>query len=102
MLDVFFKTLNFSDNNINKERIILTICSLIVQTKPESILPVTDLLEKISGVEVQASDECGKMVVTIDHPDREYCSKTMTDMTHIDGVMSTSLVYEYQEDQDAL
>ncbi len=76
----------------------MTICSLIVQTIPENINTVNATLENIQGVEVHAQDESGKMVVTIDHPDRDYCSKTMADISVINGVMSTSLVYEYQED----
>lgn len=78
----------------------MTICSLVLQAIPEQILPVINNLESMQGVEVHARNEYGKMVVSIDHPDRKYCSKVMTDMTRINGVMSTSLVYEYQEDLD--
>jgi nitrate reductase NapD len=76
----------------------MTICSLVVQTKPEYLETVIKSLTSMNGVEIHAQNEYGKMVVSIDHPSREYCSKAMTDMTRIDGVMSTSLVYEYQED----
>ena len=76
----------------------MTICSLVIQTRPEYLSSVCDSLTNMDGVEVHAQNEYGKMVISIDHPSREYCSKAMTDMTRIDGVMSTSLVYEYQED----
>lgn len=76
----------------------MTICSLVVQAKPEHLEAVIESLTSMNGVEIHAHNEYGKMVVCIDHPSREYCSKAMTDMTHINGVMSTSLVYEYQED----
>lgn len=76
----------------------MTICSLVVQTKPEHLEAVSKTLTSMNGVEIHAQNEYGKMVISIDHPSREYCSKAMTDMTHINGVMSTSLVYEYQED----
>ncbi len=76
----------------------MTICSLVVQTKPEYLESVNESLNAMNGVEIHAQNEYGKMVISIDHPSREYCSKAMTDMTHINGVMSTSLVYEYQED----
>ncbi len=78
----------------------MTICSLIIQTKPEYSDTVHHALNHINGVEIHAQNKQGKMIISIDHPDREYCSKIMTDMTHIPGVMSTSLVYEYQEDLD--
>lgn len=76
----------------------MTICSLIVQTKPESIPPVTRSLQEMDGVEIHHSDSSGKLIVTIDHPDRDHCSLTMAEMTHITDVMSALLVYEYQED----
>lgn len=76
----------------------MTICSLIVQTSPQHLETVNETLKTMDGVEVHAQDEHGKMVVTIDHSSREYCSRAMTDMTLINGVMSTSLIYEYQED----
>ena len=78
----------------------MTICSLVIQTKPQNLDTVNQSLNSMDGVEVHAQNEYGKIVVSIDHPSREYCSKAMTDMTHIEGVMSTSLVYEYQEDLD--
>ena len=54
----------------------------------------------MDGIEIHTQNKQGKLAITIDHPSREYCSKAMTDITHIDGVMSTSLIFEYQEDQD--
>lgn len=79
----------------------MTICSLIVQVRPETLSPVSDTLMQMDGVDVHNKDERGKIIVTIEHPDREFCSQAMTQMTQIDGVMSTSLVYEHQEDLDA-
>ena len=76
----------------------MTICSLILQAKPQDLDAVIQFLNTLTGVEVHAQNEQGKMVVSIDHPSREHCSKTMTEMNQIKGVMSTSLVYEYQED----
>lgn len=76
----------------------MTICSLVVQAKPEHLETVNETLNTMKGVEIHAQNDFGKLVISIDHPSREYCSKAMTEMTHINGVMSTSLVYEYQED----
>ncbi|HDK38179.1 MAG TPA: hypothetical protein ENG92_04100 [Thiolapillus brandeum] len=78
----------------------MTICSLVVQAKPQYVDAVVESLNTMEGVEIHAHDEYGKMVVSIDHPSREYCSKAMTEMTYLNGVMSTSLVFEYQEDLD--
>jgi nitrate reductase NapAB chaperone NapD len=49
---------------------------------------------------VRARDELGKLVVLIDHPERRVISDTMMDMNQIDGVISTSLIYEYFEDDE--
>ena len=78
----------------------MTICSLIVQVRPETLTPVSETLTNMEGVEVHLKDDCGKIIVTIEHPEREFCSRAMTEMTTIDGVMSTALVYEHQEDLD--
>ena len=76
----------------------MTICSLVVQSKPESLAPVAKELAGIAGVQIHARDDIGKLVVSIDHPERSYCSQVMADITRIEGVVGTSLVFEYQED----
>lgn len=78
----------------------MTICSLVVQAQPRDLEAVDRTLSAMRGIEIHAKDENGKMVVVIDDPSREYCSKAMTEMAQIDGVLSTSLIYEYQEDLD--
>jgi len=76
----------------------MTICSLVVQALPDHLEMVSQSLTSMDGVEIHAKTDEGKMIVSIDHPSRSYCGNTMTEMTRIDGVMSASLVYEYQED----
>lgn len=76
----------------------MTICSLVIQATPTHLDKVTESLNEMEGVEVHAQDERGKLIVSIDHPSRSHCSQAMTEMTHLKGVMSTSLVFEYQED----
>jgi len=78
----------------------VTICSLVVQSMPEHVETVNESLLAMEGVEIHAQNGQGKMVVSIDHPSREYCSDAMIDISRIDGVMSTSLVFEYQEDPE--
>ncbi len=59
---------------------------------------MSENLSAMDGVEIHASSEAGKLVVTIDHPQREVCSQTMRDMQNIPGVLSSSLIYEYFEE----
>lgn len=76
----------------------MSICSLVVQARPENLKAVSDNLSTMEGVEIHASSEAGKLVVTIDHHERELCSQTMMDMQNIPGVLSSSLIYEYFEE----
>lgn len=76
----------------------MTICSLVIQALPDQLKTVSQSLMSMEGVEIHAQTDEGKMIVSIDHPSRSYCGNTMTKMTRIGGVMSASLVYEYQED----
>ena len=76
----------------------MTICSLVLQAKPQYLEEINAALNAMDGIEVHAQNEFGKIVVTIDHPSREYCSQAMTDMSQLNGVMSSSLIFEYQED----
>ncbi len=79
----------------------MPICSLVIQAKPQHLSSVSASLNQMQGVEIHVQGENGKMVVTVDHPSREYCGDIITKMSQISGVMSSSLVFEYQEDLDA-
>ena len=78
----------------------MSIYSVIIHTKPENIESVSSALEKIEGVEIHAASDKGKLIVTLDHPDRGYCSDTLMGFHNIPGVLNSSLVYEYFEEDD--
>ena len=78
----------------------MSIYSVVIHTKPENINSVSEALEKIEGVELHATSELGKLIVTLDHPDRAYCSDTLMGFHSIPGVLNSSLVYEYFEEDD--
>jgi len=78
----------------------MSIYSVVIHTKPENISSVSTDLEKIKGVEVHAVNEKGKLVVTLDHPDRGYCSETLMSFHNIPGVLNSSLIFEYFEEDD--
>jgi nitrate reductase NapD len=75
----------------------MTICSLVVYAKPEATTAVEKSIAAIEGVEIHAADPSGKLVVSIDHPDRTHCSETIMGFSNIAGVINTALVYEYYE-----
>ncbi len=76
----------------------MSICSMVVHSKPENLDPVIVSLNEMEGVEVRARDERGKLVVLIDHPERSVIADSMMEMNNIDGVLNTSLIYEYFEE----
>lgn len=79
----------------------MSICSMVVHSRPENLDPIIVSLNQMEGVEVRARDERGKLVVLIDHPKRQVIADSMMDMNKIDGVLNTSLIYEYfEEDKD--
>jgi len=78
----------------------MSIYSVVIHTKPENINPVSSALENIKGVELHAASDLGKLIVTLDHPDRAYCSDTLMGFHNIPGVINSSLIYEYFEEGD--
>ena len=78
----------------------MSICSMVVHSRPEKLDPIITSLNNMEGVEVRARDERGKLVVLIDHPKRQVIADSMMDMNKIDGVLNTSLIYEYFEEDD--
>ena len=78
----------------------MSIYSVVIHTKPENLDSVSTELEKIKGVEVHGSNDKGKLVVTLDHPDRGYCSETLMGFHNISGVLNSSLIYEYFEEEE--
>ena len=73
----------------------MSIYSLVVHSRPEDIRSVSKELEKKQGVEIHGTNEKGKIIVSLDHPDRGYCSDTIMSFHAIDGVLNSSLIYEY-------
>ncbi len=77
----------------------MSIYSVVIHTKPENLASVSTELEKIKGVEIHHSSDKGKLVVTLDHPDRGYCSETLMGFHNIPGVLNSSLIFEYFEEE---
>ncbi len=77
----------------------MSICSLVVFTKPEATEAVKAEIERHEGCEVPGY-EAGKLVVLMDHPSRDVMSQTIMEIHNLTGVITVSLVYEYFEDND--
>lgn len=75
----------------------MSISSLIVHTRPGATDSVQDRLSRFDGVEVHAVTENGRLVVTVDQPDDAKASETFLKFEALEGVLSTSLVFNYFE-----
>ncbi|MGI9278989.1 MAG: chaperone NapD [Endozoicomonas sp.] len=75
-----------------------SISGLSVQTHPDRMVDVKERLHKLPGVEVHITEASGKMVVTVEEqPGERTMVDTMTQVSQVEGVISTALVYTHQE-----
>ncbi len=77
----------------------MSICSLIVYTRPEKMEEIRADIEAREGCEAPAAED-GKIVVVIDTPSRDVMSQTIMDLNNIPGVANVSFIYEYFEEGD--
>lgn len=74
------------------------ICSVIVHANPERAATVRSTIEEIEGVEVHGGAEQGKLIVTVEQTDDATMADTITGFTHVEGVLSTSMIYHHYEE----
>ena len=79
----------------------MSICSVVVFSRPEKTDAVRSEIESRSHCEVVAAQD-GRAVVVIDTHDRQVMSDTIMALHDIDGVIGVSLVYEYFEPDDVI
>jgi len=81
----------YSDNTYS-------VAGLIVHSKPINLSTVATRLATLSGVEIHARNETGKLVVTIEEqPGERFIIDRITEINNTDGVISTSLVFSQSE-----
>jgi len=79
----------------------MSISSLVIQTRPENVDAVHSALILMEGVEIHATTDSGRLVVTVDQPDNAKAADTFSKFTELDGVLNTSLIYNYFENDNA-
>ncbi len=79
----------------------MSISSLVVHVRPEKIDAARAAFDRLAGVEVHGASDDGRLVVTLDCPGERAAFETMTKLRDVDGVLTTSLVYSYFEDDSA-
>jgi len=75
----------------------MNIAGVVVFAVPTSGEEVQANLATLSGVEVHAVSDEGKMVVTIEDQYESDLADTLLEMQKLNGVLSASLVYHHNE-----
>ncbi|MDP2751157.1 MAG: chaperone NapD [Rhodocyclaceae bacterium] len=75
----------------------MNISSAIVHARPGTAGSVESILSGISGVEVHAASEEGKIVVTIESDDDHGTTDIFDFISKMDDVLSASMVYHQNE-----
>ncbi len=75
-----------------------TIASLMVQARPEHMESLTPQLNAMDGVEVHASADTGRMVVTVEAVDDQHFMTLVSAIQDQQYVINAQLVYHQIED----
>ena len=76
----------------------MNISGELVHIRPEQAEAVKSRLCSLSGVEVHATTDDGRMVVTIEDDDASMVD-TMNSFHDIEGVLSASLIYHHFDEE---
>ena len=79
----------------------MSISGIIVHVRPDAAAATSEYIQRLDGVEVHATTEDGRLVVTVDQPDDHKAADTFVELRNVDGVLNTSLVYNYFEQSPA-
>ena len=76
----------------------VSVSGLVVHGNPAKLADIQNNLNTLTGVEVHAAAPEGKLVVTVEE---QHGQKTMVDtitkINHVEGVISTALVYTHND-----
>lgn len=75
------------------------ICSVLVHAKQGMMDQVKQQLEQQSGVEVHATTENSRLIVTIEGEFRKMVGDRIMGFYEIDGVLSASMIYQFSDDE---
>ena len=78
----------------------MNISGVLVATSPKNIKQVTTDLQTLAGVEVHASSDVGKLVVTVETEHEGAMADTVVAIQNLSGVMSAAMVYHHNEAMD--
>jgi nitrate reductase NapD len=77
----------------------MNIAGVVIHARPEKLAGVEAQLLKLPGVEVHATAEDGRMVVTVEDEESRLGDTVMA-FQNVDGVLSASLIYHHFEESE--
>ena len=75
----------------------MKIAGIVVYSLPEHLDAVQIRLEHMPGVEVHGISDRGKLVVTVEHDEHFEISDSINEISAMEGVINTSMVYQHSE-----
>lgn len=78
------------------------IAGVLVHAQPAHAAAVREAIEAISGSEIHATNDSGKIVITLEAPTTRAIAAHLTFIQQIDGVLNTALIYQHNELADAM
>lgn len=71
------------------------ICGVVIHATADKKVMIESTLSQITGVEVHASTDQGKLVVTVESEDNHYVADIIDSFKDIDGVLTSSMIYQF-------
>lgn len=78
----------------------MNICGALIHARSQHSAAVRDRLQALPGVEVHAISPNGRMVVTVEDVGSVSAADSLIECQNIAGVLSTALVYQYNDDSE--
>lgn len=75
----------------------INICGVLVHAQPSKLTKVKAGLLEFTGLEIHDMSDDGRLVITIDLPDRYQMIDTINQLNNVDGVISAAMVYQHSE-----
>jgi nitrate reductase NapD len=76
----------------------MNISSVVLRARPEALGEVNGSLAALPGVEIHASTEDGRIVLTLEDAGTARAADTFVKLHDIHGVMSVAMIYQYSDE----
>lgn len=75
----------------------MNISSVVLRARPAELSDVKRALGQLPGVEVHASTQDGRLVITLEDAGTTSAAETFVKLHEIRGVMSVAMIYQYSD-----